>query len=76
MHRVYCNASNERIPPSKVERGPSNEIVCSIGDHITTNIPVNSLVQPDQESLELFFAMVTLQRISSCYPLGFNRCPA
>ena len=29
----------ERIPPSKVERGPSNEIVCSIADHITTNIP-------------------------------------
>ena len=25
--------------PSKVERGPSNEIVCSIADHITTNIP-------------------------------------
>ena len=37
----------ERIPPSKVERGPSNEIVCSIGDHITTNILLSILILVD-----------------------------
>ena len=29
----------EGIVHGKVERGPSNGIVCSIADHITTNIP-------------------------------------